>query len=103
MTRASLLLWLQGPVRSYVVSQAYGLWTLVVFGVTFGFSRGEIVDFASLVRFLDDPKTLFSIFMALVFGIGPYARARQGYKASLVPVANPTSVSLPTNPPPTGG
>ena len=79
-----------GNLRSWAVSQAYSLWAMFVFGVGLEFSRGNITDFRSLYLFVSGPSFWFGIFMAVIFGIGPLARARQGaQRVSTTPPAPP--------------
>lgn len=78
MNRATLLKWWDGPVRSWLVSQLYGLWAIVVFAVSLEFASGSIHGFSSLAQFLLSEPFWFSVFMAIIIGVGPYARAKQG-------------------------
>ncbi len=69
---------IDGPLRSWAVSQGYAVWSILTFGVTLAFSSGAIKDFHTLFAFVFSPQFGFSLFMALVLGIGPLARAKQG-------------------------
>ena len=92
--------WLEGPARSWVVSQAYALWTIIVFALTFGFANGQIHDFPSLAFFLRE--SAFPLFMGLVFGGGPYVRAKQGADrvANTLPVTTGGSAVVQSSPAP---
>jgi hypothetical protein len=69
---------LRGPAQSWSVSQGYAVWSILTFGVTLAFSSGVVKDFHTLFAFIFSSQFGFSLFMALVLGIGPYARAKQG-------------------------
>lgn len=93
-----LAAFINGPARSWVVSNAYALWSIIVFAVGLGFTEGKISSFTTLGAYLHDAA--FPLFMALIFGLGPYARARQAVVAQTSIVAGPTSTSFPNPAPP---
>jgi len=64
-------------LQAWLVSQGYALWSIVVFAVAWGVTNGLVHDWTTFFMFLKAAS--FSVFIALVFGIGPYAR---GLKAS---------------------
>jgi hypothetical protein len=110
--------WLVGPVKSWVVSQLYSAWSIFVFAASLALTQGLLHGWQS---FFDWLLTIsFPFFLALVLGIGPYARAVQGANrlqntvtlddgrtAIIVsppaPAPNPPAQPDPHTPPPSGG
>jgi len=82
------------PIREWLISQSFALWTVVVFAVTWGFTNAEFHDWPTFFAFLRESS--FPLFIALVFGIGPYARSVQARKAdaNTVPVESGGSAIL---------
>lgn len=88
-------------VKAWLVSQCYALWSILVFAVTWGVTQGQIHGWQTFFEFLG--ASSFSIFVALVFGIGPYARGAEASSriSNTVPVLGGGSAVLqPGTPPP---
>lgn len=85
---------------AYLYALALSAWsvltTMVIAGWALGGSNGGFNDWPTFVTFLG--HTWFAGILGLVFSIGPYARARQGYTA----VTNGTSPPPEQNQPPKG-
>lgn len=96
-----LTAWLEGPARSWIVSQAYALWGAIVcaegIGYALGPAHGGYNDWPSLVTF--NSHAWFGVALAFFFGIGPYVRAKQGADriASTVPLAGGGSAIMQPN------
>ena len=89
--------WNAAAIQAFLISQAYQAWAVVVAVVTVGYSlgpaQGGFNDWPSFVTFAS--HAWFGVVIALVFGIGPYARAKQGGDAATTVVKGPTATSIP--------
>ena len=99
MTKVSPASWAE--IKAWLVSQLYALWSILVFAVTWGVTQGQIHGWQTFFAFLE--ASSFSVFVALVFGIGPYARGAEARSRSqnTVPLEGGGSAVLqPTTQPP---
>lgn len=89
--------WSWAAVQAYLVSQGYQAWSVVLAVATVGYSlgpaNGGYNDWPSFVAFAG--HAWFGVAIALVFGIGPYARAKQGGDAATTVVKGANATSIP--------
>lgn len=71
-------------IRSFLISQLLGIWSMTVAAVGIGWSlgpnNGGFNDWPTFVQFLS--HAWFGIMLGVFFGIGPYFRAKQGSDAA---------------------
>ena len=89
--------WNWGACRAYLISQGFQAWAVIVAVATVGYSlgpaNGGYNDWPTFVTFAS--HAWFGVVIALVFGIGPYARAKQGGDAATTVIQGPTATSIP--------
>lgn len=80
----------QQAILAYLYSLALSAWsvitTMVVAGWALG-ANGGFTDWPTFVTFIG--HTWFAGLIGLVFSIGPYARAKQGYTAAATGATSP--------------
>ena len=66
------------PIRSFIISCSYNIWGCAVTMVVIGYTSPQVhccTTFVSTLEYLRDGW--WALMLGIVFGIGPYVRAKQ--------------------------
>jgi hypothetical protein len=88
------------PVKSWVVSNGYVSWSVIVYAVASGAMSASFHNFPTFGEWL--VSQAFPFFMAIVFGVGPLVRAKQAQERLANTVSLDNGVTAVINRPPGG-